>query len=187
MKFLPRVCHPSLFSRLPVTQFPMSMRYPHVNLVWGDNLYCFVRKLKPLPHSSYPVSPKWRFITRNNHSIKKYLYETFQIPPNSNAQVWEDIEQSIDLALTCTIDVNMLRNTFKDKISNLKNQFHKLVASVPNSSKSCPVICQITSICTFVMSIFNGYFFLFLCLTKKAEHSSSLLDLILVNNPRTIL
>ena len=54
---------------------------------------------------------------------KKYLYETFQIPPNSNAQVWEDIEQSIDLALTCTIDVNMLRNTFKDKISNLKNQF----------------------------------------------------------------
>ena len=54
---------------------------------------------------------------------KKYLYETFHIPPNSNAQVWEDIEQSIDLALTCNIDVNMLRNTFKDKISNLKNQF----------------------------------------------------------------
>ena len=62
---------------------------------------------------------------------KKFLYETFQIPPNSNAQVWEDIEQSIDLALTCTIDiivtgdfnVNMLRNSFNDKISNLKNQF----------------------------------------------------------------
>jgi hypothetical protein len=27
------------------------------------------------------------------------------IPPNSNAQVWEDIEQSIDLALTCNIDI----------------------------------------------------------------------------------
>jgi hypothetical protein len=42
---------------------------------------------------------------------------------NSNAQAWEDIEQSIDLALTCTIDiivtgdfnVNMLRNTSNDK------------------------------------------------------------------------
>ena len=62
---------------------------------------------------------------------KKYLYGTFYIPPNSNAQVWEDIEQSIDLALTCIIDiivtgdfnVNMLRNTSNDKISNLKNQF----------------------------------------------------------------
>ena len=62
---------------------------------------------------------------------KKYVYETFHIPPNSNAQVWEDIEQSIDLALTCNIDiivtgdfnVNMLWNTFNDKISNLKNQF----------------------------------------------------------------
>jgi hypothetical protein len=62
---------------------------------------------------------------------KKYLYGTFYIPPNSNAQVWEDIEQSIDLALTCNIDiivtgdfnVNMLRSTSNDKISNLKNQF----------------------------------------------------------------
>jgi hypothetical protein len=47
---------------------------------------------------------------------------------------WEDIEQSIDLALTCNIDiivtgdfnVNMLRNTSNDKISNLKNQFTML-------------------------------------------------------------
>jgi hypothetical protein len=36
---------------------------------------------------------------------KKYLYGTFYIPPNSNAQVWKDIEQSIDLALTCNIDI----------------------------------------------------------------------------------
>lgn len=62
---------------------------------------------------------------------KKYLYGTFYIPPNSNAQVCEDIEQSIDLALTCNIDiivtgdfnVNMLRNTSNDKISSLKNLF----------------------------------------------------------------
>ena len=76
---------------------------------------------------------------------------------------WEDIEQSIDLALTCNIDiivtddfnVNMLRNTSNDKISNLKNQFslHQLMSD--------PIYVT--------------------------EHSSSLLDLILVNNPRTIL
>ena len=76
---------------------------------------------------------------------------------------WEDIEQSIDLALICNIDiivtgdfnVNMLRNTSTDKIRNLKNQFslHQL--------------------------IFDP--------TYVTEHSSSLLDLILVNNSRTIL
>jgi hypothetical protein len=46
---------------------------------------------------------------------------------------WEDIEQSIDLAVTFTIDiivtgdfnVNMLRNTSNDKISNLRNQFNR--------------------------------------------------------------
>ena len=94
---------------------------------------------------------------------KKYLYGTFYIPPNSNVQLWEDIEQSTDLALTCNIDiivagdfnVNMLRNTSTDKIRNLKNQFslHQL--------------------------IFDP--------TYVTEHSSSLLDLILVNNSRTIL
>jgi superfamily II helicase len=56
----------------------------------------------------------------------------------ASSQVWEDIEQSIDLALTCNIDiivtgdcnVNMLRNTSNDKISNLKNQFslHQLIS-----------------------------------------------------------
>ena len=54
---------------------------------------------------------------------QKILFGTIHIPPNSNAQVWEDIEQSIDLALTCNIDVNMLRNTSNGKISSLKNPF----------------------------------------------------------------
>jgi hypothetical protein len=61
---------------------------------------------------------------------------------------WEDIEQSIDLALTCNIDiivtgdfnVNMLRNTSNDKISNLKNQFslHQLISEfIVTGSYSC--------------------------------------------------
>jgi hypothetical protein len=30
---------------------------------------------------------------------KKYLYGTFYIPPNSNLQTWDALDQSIDLAL----------------------------------------------------------------------------------------
>ena len=87
-----------------------------------------------------------------------------QWPKEGQAIQWpKDTEQSIDLALTCNIDiivtgdfnVNMLRNTSNDKISNLKNQFslHQLISDP----------------------------------TYVTGHSSSLLDLILVNNPRTIL
>jgi hypothetical protein len=87
-----------------------------------------------------------------------------QWPKEGQAIQWpKDTEQSIDLALTCNIDiivtgdfnVNMLRNTSNDKIGNLKNQFslHQLISDH----------------------------------TYVTEHSSSLLDLILVNNPRTIL
>ena len=87
-----------------------------------------------------------------------------QWPKEGQAIQWpKDTEQSIDLALTCNIDiivtgdfnVNMLRNTSNDKIGNLKNQFslHQLISDH----------------------------------TYVTEHSSSLLDPILVNNPRTIL
>jgi hypothetical protein len=40
MKFLPRVCDPSLFSRLPGTQFPVSMVHSvndHLDELWLIN------------------------------------------------------------------------------------------------------------------------------------------------------
>ena len=89
---------------------------------------------------------------------KRYLYGTFYVPPNSNMQIWDDLQQSIDLALSSNIDiivtgdfnVNQLRGTGNDKISLLK--------------------AQLVSDPTYI-----------------TEHSQSLLDLILVNNPRNIL
>ena len=94
---------------------------------------------------------------------KMYLYGTFYVPPNSNMQIWDDLQQSIDLALSSNIDiivtgdfnVNQLRGTGNDKISLLKAQFS---------------LNQLVSDPTYI-----------------TEHSQSLLDLILVNNPRNIL
>ncbi|CAC5365976.1 unnamed protein product [Mytilus coruscus] len=94
---------------------------------------------------------------------KKYLYGTFYVPPNSSPQVWDNIEQSIDLALSCNLDIivtgdfntNQLRNTTNDRISMIKAQFslHQLISDP----------------------------------TYITEHSSSLLDLILVNDPVNLL
>jgi hypothetical protein len=36
---------------------------------------------------------------------KKYLYGTFYIPPNSGQQNWEELEQSMDLALNSNHDI----------------------------------------------------------------------------------
>jgi hypothetical protein len=44
----------------------------------------------------------WLEIKINN---KKYLYGTFYIPPNSGQQIWEELEQSIDLALNSNHDI----------------------------------------------------------------------------------
>ncbi|VDI06516.1 Hypothetical predicted protein [Mytilus galloprovincialis] len=94
---------------------------------------------------------------------KKYLYGTFYVPPNSSPQVWDNIEQSIDLALSCNLDIivtgdfntNQLRNTTNDRISMIKAQFS---------------LHQVISDPTYI-----------------TEHSSSLLDLILVNDPVNLL
>ncbi|CAG2201606.1 unnamed protein product [Mytilus edulis] len=94
---------------------------------------------------------------------KKYLYGTFYVPPDSSPQVWDNIGQSIDLALSCNLDIivtgdfntNQLRNTTNDRISMIKAQFS---------------LHQVISDPTYI-----------------TEHSSSLLDLILVNDPVNLL
>ena len=95
---------------------------------------------------------------------KKYLYGTFYIPPNSPTKTWEDLDESVDLAVSTNLDViltgdfniNQLGNNIAtDKISSLKSRFnlHQLISSP----------------------------------TYFTEHSSSLLDLILVSNPRSVV
>ena len=94
---------------------------------------------------------------------KKYLYGTFYIPPNSNLQTWDELDQSIDLALNNTHDIiitgdfniNQLSDNHRNKISSLLTQysFQQLITEP----------------------------------TYMTEHSSSLLDLVMVNNPTSVL
>ena len=75
----------------------------------------------------------WLEIKINN---KKYLYGTFYIPPNSGQQIWEELEQSIDLALnsnhdiiiTSDFNINQFGNN-TTKTDNLLAQFsfHQLI------------------------------------------------------------
>ena len=89
---------------------------------------------------------------------KKYQFGILYIPPNSGRQIWEELEQSIDLALNSnhdiiiTGDVNI--NQFGNNTTNTDNllaqfSFHQLITEP----------------------------------TYVTEHNSSLLDLGLVNNP----
>ena len=94
---------------------------------------------------------------------KTYLYGTFHIPPNSNLQTWDELDQSIDLALNNTHDIiitgdfnlNQLSDNHRNKISSLLTQysFQQLITEP----------------------------------TYMTEHSSSLLDLAMVNNPTSVL
>jgi hypothetical protein len=59
---------------------------------------------------------------------KTYVYGTFYIPPNSNLQTWDELDQLIDLALNNTHDIiitgdfniNQLSDNHRNKISSLQ-------------------------------------------------------------------
>ena len=102
----------------------------------------------------------WLELKINN---RKYLYGTFYIPPNSDQQYWSYFEQSIELALNTNIDI-ILTGDFN--INQLNNN--------PNDKIGCLLtqfsLHQIITEPTYI-----------------TEHSSSLLDLIIVSNPFSIL
>jgi hypothetical protein len=69
-------------------------------LIWS-----FTKTTTPppiLPTLSRRNGDVWLEIKIKN---KKYLYGTFYIPPNSNLQTWDELDQSIDLALNNTHDI----------------------------------------------------------------------------------
>jgi hypothetical protein len=101
----------------------------------------------------------WLEIKINN---KKCIYGTFYIPPNSGQQIWEELEQSIDLALDSNHDI-IITGDF-----NI-NQFGN------NTTKTDNLLAQFS----FHQLITEP--------TYVTERSSSLLDLVLVNNPHIIL
>jgi hypothetical protein len=101
----------------------------------------------------------WLEIKINN---KKYLYGTFNISPNSGQQIWEELEQSIYLALNSNHDI-IITGDF-----NI-NQFGN------NTTKTDNLLAQFS----FHQLITEP--------TYVTERNSSLLDLVLVNNLHSIL
>jgi exonuclease III len=101
----------------------------------------------------------WLEIKINN---KKYLYGTFYIPPNSGQQIWEELEQSIDLALNSNHDIIITGDFNINQFGNITTKTDNLLAQFS--------FHQLITEPTYV-----------------TERSSSLLDLVLVNNPHGIL
>jgi len=93
---------------------------------------------------------------------KKYLYGTFYIPPNSSQQVWDDFEHSLDLALNSNCDVIITGDFNVNQLSN-------------NTAKIDNILIQF-SLHQLITEP-----------TYMTEHSSSLLDLLLVSNPHCVM
>ena len=94
---------------------------------------------------------------------KSYLYGTFYIPPNSNQQIWDNFYHSIDLASATNKDL-ILTGDF-----NINQNFQN-----PND-KIRTVMVQYD-----LHQLINES-------TYFTENSSSLLDLIIVSNPLSII
>jgi hypothetical protein len=101
----------------------------------------------------------WFEIKINN---KKNLYGSFYIPPNSGQQIWEELEQSIDFALNSNHDIIITGDFSINQLGN-------------NTTKTENLLAQFS----FHQLITEP--------TYVTERSSSLLDLVLVNNPHSIL
>jgi hypothetical protein len=64
-------------------------------------------------------------------TVVEVEHGTFYIPPNSNLQTWDELDQSIDLALNNTHDIiitgdfniNQLSDNHRNKISSLLTQY----------------------------------------------------------------
>ena len=93
---------------------------------------------------------------------KKVLYGTFYIPPNSSAAIWDCLERSIDLAVSCNVDSMILVGDFND--NQLNPRCHKIKD-----------IMQVYSLHQLINEA-----------TYFTEHSSSLIDLIITNDPMYI-
>ena len=94
---------------------------------------------------------------------KTYLYGTFYIPPNSTQQTWDNVYYSIDLALACNMEL-IITGDFNIN-QNKKNPNDKIQTLLTNFS-----LHQLIKD--------NTYY---------TETNSSLLDLIIVNCPQSII
>ena len=94
---------------------------------------------------------------------KSYLYGTFYIPPNSNQQIWDNFYHSIDLAFATNKDLILIGDfNINQNIRNPHDKIRTLLVQYD--------LHQLIKE--------NTYF---------TENSSSLLDLIIVSNPSSII
>ena len=94
---------------------------------------------------------------------KKYVYGTFYIPPDSGSQSWLDIEQSIDLALNSNHAIIIVGDFNNNQLNNNTN--NKTRSLLTQYS-----LYQLIDEPTYI-----------------TEHSSSTLDLLIVNDHRNIV
>ena len=93
---------------------------------------------------------------------KKYLYGTFYIPPASSQQTWDDFELSLELALNTNYSIIV---TGDFNMNQLIDHSGDKIGILMSQFSLHQLICDPTYI---------------------TEHSSSILDLILVDNPQCI-
>jgi hypothetical protein len=93
---------------------------------------------------------------------QKVLYGTFYVPPSSPAAVWLSLEYSMELSLNCNVDAVILVGDFND------NQLNPQCRKVKD-----------------IMRLYNLHQLINEA-TIFTEHSQSLIDLILTNNPSFI-
>jgi hypothetical protein len=98
-----------------------------------------------------------------NFKNKKYVYGTFFIPPDSGSQSWLDIEQSIDLALNSNHAIIIVGDFNNNQLNNNTN--NKIRSLLTQYS-----LYQLIDEPTYI-----------------TEHSSSTLDLLIVNDHRNIV
>ena len=93
---------------------------------------------------------------------QKVLYGTFYVPPSSPAAVWLSLEYSIELSLNCNADAVIVLGDFND------NQLNPHCRKVKD-----------------IMRLYNLHQLINEA-TNFTEHSQSLIDLIVTNNPSFI-
>ena len=91
------------------------------------------------------------------------MYGTLYFPPTSDLQTWRNIEHSIDLALICNHNI-ILTGDFN--INQLNSNMNDKIGSLMTQFRLHQLITEPAYV---------------------TEHNSSLLDLILVSNPLSVL
>ena len=94
---------------------------------------------------------------------EKFLLGTFYRPPNSNQIIWDSIEQSIESAIDTKIKNILITGDFNEDQLNCRNT---KISNILNNYDLHQLISEPTSL---------------------SENTSTLIDLLLTNNPHNVI